>query len=143
MRAHAENALAVAHYLESSPFVDSVSYPGENTLGWSQSLIIIFFLSLPLLLSLFYFPLSFTGLPSHPQHELAKKMFSNNGFGSMVSFKIKGDLETAKKFLTNLKVYKIFCISKVLLHVLIFCVCLKFFQATWACLSNIGIYYGS
>lgn len=33
MRAHAENALAVAHYLESSPFVDSVSYPGENTLG--------------------------------------------------------------------------------------------------------------
>ena len=26
----------------------------------------------------------------------------------MVSFKIKGDLETAKKFLTNLKVYKIF-----------------------------------
>lgn len=56
----------------------------------------------------FHFPLSFTGLPSHPQHELAKKMFSNDGFGSMVSFKIKGDLETAKKFLTNLKVYKFF-----------------------------------
>ena len=33
MKVHAENALAVAHYLESSPFVDSVSYPGENTLG--------------------------------------------------------------------------------------------------------------
>ncbi|XP_003387879.1 PREDICTED: cystathionine gamma-lyase-like [Amphimedon queenslandica] len=72
MKAHAENALAVAKYLESSQFVDSVSYPG---------------------------------LPSHPQHELAKKLFSNDGYGGMLSFKIKGDLETAKRFLKSLKIF--------------------------------------
>ena len=48
--------------------------------------------------------LLFQGLPSHPQHELAKKLFSNDGYGGMLSFKIKGDLETAKRFLKNLKV---------------------------------------
>ena len=30
MRAHAENALAIAKYLESSQFVESVSYPGMS-----------------------------------------------------------------------------------------------------------------
>ena len=42
------------------------------------------------------------GLPSHPQHELAKRQMK--GFGGMVSFRIKGTLETAKKFIDSLKV---------------------------------------
>ena len=42
------------------------------------------------------------GLPSHPQHELAKAQCT--GFGGMVCFKIKGDKNTARKFLMNLKV---------------------------------------
>ena len=44
----------------------------------------------------------FIGLPSHPQHEIAKKQCK--GFSGMVSFVIKGDLETANKFLKSLKV---------------------------------------
>ena len=43
-----------------------------------------------------------TGLPSHPQHEVSKKQ--TTGFGGMVSFRIKGTLETAKKFIASLKV---------------------------------------
>ncbi|PHI38471.1 O-succinylhomoserine (thiol)-lyase [Pseudoalteromonas sp. GCY] len=43
-----------------------------------------------------YYP----GLESHPQHELAKKQ--QLGFGGMVSFDIKGDLQTSAKFLTSL-----------------------------------------
>ena len=42
------------------------------------------------------------GLPSHPQHELSKRQ--TKGFGGMVSFRIKGTLETAKKFIASLKV---------------------------------------
>ena len=42
------------------------------------------------------------GLPSHPQHELAKRQCK--GFSGMVTFVIKGDLETSKKFLKSLKV---------------------------------------
>jgi cystathionine gamma-lyase len=44
----------------------------------------------------------YPGLESHPQHELAKKQMS--GFGGMVTFYIKGDLETAKKFFKSTKV---------------------------------------
>ena len=44
----------------------------------------------------------FLGLQSHPQHELAKKQMK--GFGGMVSFFIKGNVENAKTFLTTLKV---------------------------------------
>lgn len=44
----------------------------------------------------------FVGLPSHPNHELAKKQMS--GFGGMVTFLIRGNLETAKKFLQFTKV---------------------------------------
>lgn len=42
------------------------------------------------------------GLPSHPQHELAKRQCS--GCPGMVSFYIKGALQHAKAFLKNLKV---------------------------------------
>ncbi|KAJ1735291.1 cystathionine gamma-lyase cys3 [Coemansia biformis] len=64
MRQHAENAQRVAEFLEASPLVDSVIYPG---------------------------------LPSHPQHALARRQM--RGFGGMVSFRIKGDTHTADRFL--------------------------------------------
>ena len=60
MRQHAENALAVARFLEGHPEVETVNYPG---------------------------------LPSHPQHELAKRQMS--GFSGMVSFTLKGGAEAA------------------------------------------------
>jgi cystathionine gamma-synthase len=43
-----------------------------------------------------YYP----GLTSHPQHALAKKQ--QRGFGGMVSFNIKGDIDDAARFLTSL-----------------------------------------
>ena len=45
------------------------------------------------------------GLESYPQHKLAKKQMT--GFGGMVTFFIKGDLENAKQFFKSSKVY--FC----------------------------------
>ncbi|KAK9892134.1 hypothetical protein WA026_018334 [Henosepilachna vigintioctopunctata] len=43
------------------------------------------------------------GLPSHPQHELAKKQTS--GHSGMLTIYIKGNLESSKKFLKSLKVF--------------------------------------
>jgi len=47
----------------------------------------------------------YPGLPSHPGHDLAKKQMS--GFGGIVSFKIKCDLERAKRFCSNLKIFSL------------------------------------
>ncbi|KAK3584812.1 hypothetical protein CHS0354_006229 [Potamilus streckersoni] len=44
------------------------------------------------------------GLPSHPQHELAKKQMK--GYSGMVTFYIKGGLKEAKAFIKALKVKK-------------------------------------
>ncbi|MEM7246611.1 MAG: PLP-dependent aspartate aminotransferase family protein [Acidobacteriota bacterium] len=45
----------------------------------------------------------YPGLPSHPQHELAKTQMS--GFGAMISFVIQGDdLQAARRFLKALKI---------------------------------------
>jgi len=44
-----------------------------------------------------YYP----GLPSHPQHSIAKKQMK--GFGGVVSFEIDGDFEKTMKFVDNLK----------------------------------------
>ncbi|MEI8644297.1 cystathionine gamma-synthase [Pseudoalteromonas sp. Hal056] len=68
LKQHQENAFAIAEYLENSPYVSQVYYPG---------------------------------LVSHPQHELAKAQ--QRGFGGMVSFDIKGDINDAAAFLTSLK----------------------------------------
>lgn len=68
LKQHQENAFAIAEYLESSPYVSQVYYPG---------------------------------LASHPQHELAKAQ--QRGFGGMVSFDIKGDINDAAALLTSLK----------------------------------------
>ncbi len=48
-----------------------------------------------------YFP----GLTDHPGHEIAKKQQS--GFGSMISFKIKGDVDTVKQFLSGLRIFSL------------------------------------
>ena len=48
-----------------------------------------------------YYP----GLPSHPQHDLAKKQMS--GFGGMLSFEIDGTLTDAKIFLKRLKIFAV------------------------------------
>lgn len=46
-----------------------------------------------------YFP----GLASHPQHTLAQKQM--HGFGSMITFVLKGDLEAARRMLTACKIF--------------------------------------
>lgn len=48
-----------------------------------------------------YYP----GLVDHPGHEIAKAQQS--GFGSMISFKIKGNVETVKEFLSGLSVFSL------------------------------------
>ncbi|MDE1835136.1 MAG: PLP-dependent transferase [Euryarchaeota archaeon] len=70
MRAHAQNALAVARALEEHPKVARVLYPG---------------------------------LPSHPQHDLARQQMS--GHGGMVSAELKEGLEAAKRFLSRLRYF--------------------------------------
>ena len=47
----------------------------------------------------------YPGLPSHPQHELAKTQAS--GFGGMVTFFIKGGLEQARLFLENTRLFSL------------------------------------
>jgi methionine-gamma-lyase len=41
----------------------------------------------------------YIGLPSHPQHELAKRQMS--GFGSMISFELKGGLEAGQRLMNS------------------------------------------
>ena len=72
LRQHQENAFIIAQYLENSPYVSQVYYPG---------------------------------LVSHPQHELAKQQ--QRGFGGMVSFDIKGDINDAAEFLTSLEEFSL------------------------------------
>ncbi len=67
MRAHQENALAVASFLESHPRVARVLYPG---------------------------------LPSHPQHDLAKLQMA---FSGMVSFSTKDGPDLARKLADGLQ----------------------------------------
>ncbi len=45
----------------------------------------------------------YPGLDSHPQHELAAKQM--NGFGGIVTFFIKGDVETARSFLERSELF--------------------------------------
>lgn len=47
----------------------------------------------------------YPSLKEHPGHELAKKQM--RGFGGIVSFELKGDVETAKTFVRNLKLIKL------------------------------------
>ncbi|AEE90637.1 Cystathionine gamma-lyase [Tepidanaerobacter acetatoxydans Re1] len=52
----------------------------------------------------------YPGLESHPQHELAKKQFGAKGYGGMVSFVVKGGMEGATRFISNIKLAK-YCVS--------------------------------
>lgn len=48
-----------------------------------------------------YYP----GLPSHPDHKIAKKQMK--GFGGMLSFELKADFDKTKRFVDNLRIIKI------------------------------------
>ncbi|KAI8084684.1 Cys/Met metabolism PLP-dependent enzyme-domain-containing protein [Halteromyces radiatus] len=45
----------------------------------------------------------YPGLASHPQHHIAAKQ--QHGYGGMLSFKLKGNLDNVNAFLTSLKVF--------------------------------------
>jgi cystathionine gamma-lyase len=45
----------------------------------------------------------YPGLESHPQHALAKKQ--QRGFGGMISFVLKGDLDAARRFLSTCELF--------------------------------------
>jgi len=47
----------------------------------------------------------YPGLPSHPQHDLAKEQMP--GFGGIVTFFVKGDLENARRFLERCEVFSL------------------------------------
>ncbi len=69
MRAHCDNAMAFASWLERHPQVVSVAYPG---------------------------------LPSHPQHELAGRLYQG-GYGGMVGFCVRGGLKEAQRVINRLE----------------------------------------
>ena len=45
----------------------------------------------------------YPGLPSHPQHELAKEQMS--GFGGMVTFALKGGLPAVEQLIARIKLF--------------------------------------
>ncbi len=45
----------------------------------------------------------YPGLPSHPQHGLAKKQ--QRGFGGMITFELRGDFEAARRFLKACRLF--------------------------------------
>ncbi len=45
----------------------------------------------------------FAGLPSHPDHELAKKLFRKGLFGSIFTFGVKGGEEAGRQFIKKVK----------------------------------------
>jgi len=48
-----------------------------------------------------YYP----GLPSHPQHHIAKKQM--HGFGGMITFWLKGGITESRQFLENLHLFSL------------------------------------
>jgi len=70
MRAHCDNAQAIARFLQGHDAVADVIYPG---------------------------------LPSHPQHALAKRQM--DGFGGIVSVRVKGGFEAAKRFCERTRLF--------------------------------------
>ena len=70
MKAHCDNAQALAEWLQSHEAVSEVIYPG---------------------------------LPSHPHHELAKRQM--DGFGGMLTIRLKGGFEAAKRFCERLELF--------------------------------------
>ena len=60
----------------------------------------------------------YPGLPSHPQHELAKKQMEN--FGGMVSFELKGGFEAGKKLMDTIDIFTLAvslgCVDSLIQH---------------------------
>lgn len=70
MKAHCENAHALAEFLQAHPAIEKAIYPG---------------------------------LPSHPQHELAKRQM--DGFGGIISIVLKGGFEAARHLCENTQLF--------------------------------------
>ncbi len=70
MKAHCENAQALAEWLQSHPRIETVFYPG---------------------------------LASHPHHALAQRQM--DGFGGMLSVRVKGGLDGARRFCERLELF--------------------------------------
>jgi O-acetylhomoserine (thiol)-lyase len=49
---------------------------------------------------------SYPGLASHPSHELAKR-YLTGGFGGIVTFGVKGDVEAGRKLIDNVKIFSL------------------------------------
>lgn len=47
----------------------------------------------------------YPGLPSHPQHDLARKQMT--GFGGMITFWIRGGIEEARRFLESVQIFSL------------------------------------
>ena len=47
----------------------------------------------------------YPGLPTHAGHEIAKSQMS--GFGGMISFELKGDIERAKRMISSCKIFSL------------------------------------
>lgn len=90
----------------AGPFDSFLAHRGLKTLGvrmerhCSNALQIAQWLEAQNDVEKIYYP----GLPSHAQHELAKRQMKN-GFGGMISFVIKGGVERATKFLSSTKIF--------------------------------------
>ncbi|NOZ49159.1 MAG: PLP-dependent transferase [Chloroflexi bacterium] len=69
MQRHAENALAIAQWLESQPQIERVHYPG---------------------------------LPSHPDHVIARRQMIN-GYGGMISFELKGGYDAGVALMNHVR----------------------------------------
>ncbi|GAB0110853.1 cystathionine gamma-synthase [Pseudoalteromonas distincta] len=93
--------------ITAAPFDSYLTLRGLRTLNvrlrqhQENALAIAKYLESSNFVSQVYYP----GLESHPQHELAKAQ--QLGFGGMVSFDIKGDINDAAAFLTNLKTFSL------------------------------------
>jgi cystathionine gamma-lyase len=46
---------------------------------------------------------TYPGLPTHPQHELARRQMK--GFGGMIAFELRGGLESARRFLATIRIF--------------------------------------
>ncbi|NCB41598.1 MAG: PLP-dependent transferase [Clostridia bacterium] len=49
----------------------------------------------------------YPGLPSHPDHSLAKRMMGDKGYGGMIAFVIKGGMEAGKSVLYHVEMCKL------------------------------------
>jgi methionine-gamma-lyase len=45
-------------------------------------------------------------IETHPQHEIAKRMFSDGFYGAMMSFRVEDDIKKVNEFMHRLKIVK-------------------------------------